>query len=92
MHKAASEGKLEVLQYLLDNAKLDLEATDDSGRTALHWAVCYDRLDCYKLLVQRGAKVDVKDNVRLAPARPARAQGAELPASQHARSRCSSPG
>lgn len=60
---------MEVLQYLLDNAKLDLEATDDGGKTALYYAVGYDRLDCYKLLVQRGAKVDIKDNVRHSHAR-----------------------
>jgi ankyrin repeat protein len=59
-----------VLQYLLENAKMDLEATDDGGKTALYWAVGYDRLDCYKLLVQHGAKVDIKDNVRRNHATP----------------------
>jgi len=39
----------------------DVNQKDDFGRTALHWAVVYQKLDVVQLLVSHGANVNIKD-------------------------------
>ncbi len=39
-----------------------LDAADGAGMTSLHWAAVEGNLELVRLLVEKGAKVDVKDN------------------------------
>ncbi len=59
---AARKGQTEKIRILLET-DVDVDAVDDSGRTALHWAVDYDVKDIagLKLLLDRGADVNVQD-------------------------------
>jgi ankyrin repeat protein len=44
-----------------------MQAIDDTGATALHWATTSQRLECVEFLISRGAKTDVKDSVGRTP-------------------------
>ena len=69
MHYAAGEGHLDILQYLIEKKGGDLvHLTANDGNTPLHTA-CHNGHLCAKLL-ERGAVVDQKDNVRTAPRHP----------------------
>ena len=63
LHGASSNAGVEVAAALLD-AGADLEARDESGRTALHRAVLArnDPVPIVSLLVRAGASVDVVDD------------------------------
>ena len=65
--QAARSGDVESVKLLLDN-HADMEAADDSGRTALNWSLFMyklSRLPSYtaicKLLIDRGTKLDHRD-------------------------------
>ena len=61
---AAREGDLQGIQSCL-NVGWDVNAKDLSyGRTALHWAVDYGKVDAIAALVKAGADVNAKDKVR----------------------------
>lgn len=46
---------------MLLDAGIDLEAQDDTGRTALHWAAKGGHANTVGLLLERGARVNVSD-------------------------------
>jgi ankyrin repeat protein len=54
---AASEGKLEVVRYLLDEGA-NPNARESSGSTPLAEAAYYDRIDVIKELLLRGAEIN----------------------------------
>lgn len=51
----------EMVAELIKNGE-DVNATDENGVTALHWAVLYDRYGTAKLLLENGANVNVKEH------------------------------
>ncbi|GAA4339201.1 ankyrin repeat domain-containing protein [Variovorax defluvii] len=63
VHQAAWRGDLPRLKELLA-AKVDLEARDSRGRTALHVATYARQREAIRLLAQAGAKLDVLEHDR----------------------------
>lgn len=63
IHTAAVTGDKSLLSKLLaaDVDGKDREAADHYGRTPLVYSVLGDRIDCAKLLLKKGCKVDTKD-------------------------------
>ena len=57
----AKAGNLGVLRYLLDRGA-DLEAKDNKGKTALHWAARGGHAGVASLLLERGADLEAKQN------------------------------
>lgn len=54
--KAAENGDLETLREMISQGQ-DVDATESNGRTALHIASVYGRLDCVRLLVENRANI-----------------------------------
>ncbi|BET30758.1 hypothetical protein wCauBTS_13650 [Wolbachia pipientis] len=62
LHCAASNGKLDIVKYFVDEEKIDASIKDNSGWTPLHWASWNGHLDVAKYLIGRGANlVNIKD-------------------------------
>ena len=59
---------------LLLNVGADMEAMDRDGVTALSGAVEYGHVDVAKMLIERGAFKETKDQVSGCPAPPTRAR------------------
>ncbi|CAD8081127.1 unnamed protein product [Paramecium sonneborni] len=59
IHLAASQSKVESLQYFVENFQ-NLEITDSIGRTPLHYAINYGLIDNAKLLIQKGANIEAQ--------------------------------
>ncbi|CAL4926677.1 unnamed protein product [Urochloa decumbens] len=58
LHAAALDGKLDTVRYLLDNGA-DPNKKDEPGEVPLHCAAKYGHDEVTKLLLSRGASVDV---------------------------------
>ncbi|CAL1542688.1 unnamed protein product [Lymnaea stagnalis] len=68
LHVAASCGKTEIVEWLLEEKKVDLTPRDsESGYTALHRALFYGQLSCARLLVQYNCDLQVRDVEGLSP-------------------------
>ena len=67
MHFAALYGNDEAISYYLSNTFLSINAKDNEGNTPLHCACEKGYSSTINLLVQRGAKTDMKNNEGLAP-------------------------
>nr|XP_005157916.1 inhibitor of Bruton tyrosine kinase [Danio rerio] len=62
LHLAASMGKRELLQWLLDCKHADLLAKDkESGWTALHRSAFYGQIHCLITLIKRGGSLSMQD-------------------------------
>jgi hypothetical protein len=61
-----SNGAIEDVRALLDSG-VDVNVQDVSGATALLYAVNYGRLDCVKLLLEKGANPKLSDQDRWTP-------------------------
>ncbi|MDO6992644.1 ankyrin repeat domain-containing protein [Brachyspira innocens] len=68
MHFAALYGNDEAISYYLSNTFLSINAKDNEGNTPLHCACEKGYSSTIDLLVQRGAKTDIKNNEGLTPA------------------------
>lgn len=55
------------MRNFLNGHPQDLDAQDNSGATALHYASLYGNVDIVDLLIQKGANPNVKDNAGLTP-------------------------
>ncbi|XP_026468906.1 26S proteasome non-ATPase regulatory subunit 10-like [Ctenocephalides felis] len=61
LHRAASQGKTAIVRLLLANTSIKLDLTDISGNTPLHLACEEDRQEEAKLLVLKGANLELKN-------------------------------
>ena len=66
IHKAASKGEINVVKACIA-AGMNINATDNLGRTPLHLAALNVHNSIAKLLVKEGANVNVVDNEGLSP-------------------------
>lgn len=62
LNLAASAGQLEVVKYLVKEAKADPNSRDDHGCTPLLWAARYNRIAVMRVLIAGGANVNAIDN------------------------------
>ena len=62
---AAKWGSKEMLHYLIEEAKMDLEYKDENGWTALHYAAEIGNETAIKILLNAGAKKDAKTEKEL---------------------------
>jgi ankyrin repeat protein len=62
LHRAAELGRVEIMTMLVD-AGADINTVNDNRYTACHYAIKYDQFDALKLLVERGANLDVVDSI-----------------------------
>ncbi|XP_062515940.1 uncharacterized protein LOC134191347 isoform X2 [Corticium candelabrum] len=58
IHQAARDGNLARLEALLDHNSTLISSTDEHGQSLLHLAAASGHVDCVKLLVARGGKLD----------------------------------
>ena len=63
LHLAAQAGKVETVQYLVEQGKVDLNCRDDGGWTAMVWGAEHRHLEVVKYLLAAGADPNVRDNV-----------------------------
>jgi ankyrin repeat protein len=61
LHCAAEIGRVEIITLLLD-AGADVNTVDEIRMTSCHVSIEYNQFDALKLLVERGAKLDVVDS------------------------------
>ncbi|XP_055608553.1 acyl-CoA-binding domain-containing protein 6-like [Uranotaenia lowii] len=62
IHWAADRGNVEVLTLILTVPQLDINLRDGGGQTALHYASSCGNRDCVKLLLDKGADRNAKDD------------------------------
>ncbi len=66
IHEAARQGDIEQIKKLIE-ATVDINARDDHGRTALHYAAMIGHKDVVTLLVGIGADVDLTNEYDITP-------------------------
>lgn len=59
MHEAVASGRRELVKWLLDGRPSQVNATNHEGRTPLHIAAATDNADLCRLLLDRGAEVNL---------------------------------
>ena len=68
LHMAASCGHSELIQWLVDKCRADVELWDfESGWTALHRSIFYGQISAVKTLLTLGASLQVKDRNHMTP-------------------------
>ena len=55
------EFSIKTLKYLIDHG-CDVNAQEENGRTALHYALDLENKEMIKSLIELGADVNIKDN------------------------------
>ncbi|MGD9402839.1 MAG: ankyrin repeat domain-containing protein [bacterium] len=69
IHEAIKGGDLEAASRLIEADPALLEAPGGSGRTPLHYAAAYGRPDIARLLIEKGAAIDARDQGMATPLR-----------------------
>ena len=64
IHQASQVGELVIIQSLVQDGEVDVNAKDEDERTALHYAVKGGHLETLKYLVEKGAEVNARDTKR----------------------------
>jgi len=62
LYYIAKAGKEELLKYLLDRYKYDLNTNDNTKQTPLFFAASCNNIGCAKLLIDKGCDVNHIDN------------------------------
>ena len=65
--EVAVQGRLDVISYLIDRWGLSVDQQDKKGNTPLHGAVWEGQIDVGKLLVEKGAQLDIANNAGTTP-------------------------
>ncbi|WP_300367269.1 ankyrin repeat domain-containing protein [Brachyspira sp.] len=68
LHMAVVYDNINNIKYLVRNLKVDINAQDDDGWTALYYAAANNKMEAYKLLLRLGANRNIKNNEGLKPA------------------------
>ena len=68
LHMAVVYDNLENIKYLVEKLKINIDAQDDDGWTALYYAAINHKRDAYKLLLKLGANKNITNNEGLKPA------------------------
>ncbi|MEI0486679.1 ankyrin repeat domain-containing protein [Brachyspira intermedia] len=68
LHMAVVYDNLDNIKYLVRNLKVDINAKDDDGWTALYYAAANKKEEAYKLLLKLGADKNIANNEGLKPA------------------------
>ncbi len=71
----AREGKLQLINAVASQPGFDVNAVDDDERTMLHWAVVAGHREVVSALLERGARVDTKDDAGWSPIMTAASSG-----------------
>jgi len=61
IHWASDRGDLDMLKFLVEDRSADVNFQDDTGQTALHYAVSCNHEEICKYLIGKDARVDVQD-------------------------------
>ena len=72
---AVFNGDKEIIKEISKYSNID--DIDDNGRTALHWAVYYNKYNSVVTLIELGAKANIKDDYSLTPIDIAQYEGYE---------------
>lgn len=65
---ACSYGSIRIVKFLIDQkVQLDQSLFIRHKKTALHWAVSYEKFECVKLLIKAGADVNALDINKMTP-------------------------
>lgn len=65
---AAHEGHLDIIKFLVQNAQLPIDLTDQCiGRTPLHWTCIADKPEVAEYLIQNGANINHADKTGMTP-------------------------
>ena len=68
LHMAVVYDNLDNIKYLVRNLKVDINAKDDDGWTALYYAAANKKKEAYNLLLRLGADKNIANNDGLKPA------------------------
>jgi len=61
IHWASDRGDLNMLKFLVEDRSADVNFQDNTGQTALHYAVSCSHEDICKYLISRGARTNIQD-------------------------------
>lgn len=61
LHWAADRGYLDMVRYLIEIVKIDINCRDNEQQTALHYAAACGHVEISRLLIQLGADTEAKD-------------------------------
>jgi ankyrin repeat protein len=64
LHIASLKGDMLLLEFLITHPQIDLNAIDDNSTTPVYNAVLNSQFDIAKLLIEKGAEINVPDNHR----------------------------
>lgn len=67
LHDTVATGDLDRVRELLARNPKALESRDKMQKTAVYFAITYDRAEVLKLLIEEGADVNVRDKTGLTP-------------------------
>ena len=67
LHMAVVYNNIDNIRYLVRNLKVDINAQDDDGWTALYYAAANNKKEAYKLLLRLGADKNITNNEGLKP-------------------------
>lgn len=61
LHWASDRGDLKMLKFLIEDRRADIDFQDETGQTALHYAVSCNHEDICKYLISKNAKINIQD-------------------------------
>ena len=62
IHYAVSSDSTDLIKWLIETGKINIDAKDQSGDTALHLATRQNKLNVIKLLTSKGADITIQNN------------------------------
>ena len=61
LHKAARQGQLQVVNWLIEEEEKKIEECDKFQMTPLHYAAEFGHIKVTKFLIEKGANIEVKN-------------------------------